>query len=199
MGWGVNSPARLLRQNWTDANALAQELFAMFTAKEPPAPAAPTAKPSAPAPATTPLNEPAPGRVSDGETVTQRLYRTKAAPPTPPSIAPVLFPDSSRPTPGVADDPADETPPANDNPIGNLFTLTKKSSPGAGLIGYVVSKSNGGFATTLYPDGMGGDPGDTVLVIVPVLHPSEDLSGSWMIGIIQAGDSYYFQPPVWVD
>ena len=200
--WDFGNPARLLRQSWKTADALAQELYTMFTVKQvPEAPAkAPEEAKAAPAsePAegrAKPSSEPVPGNPS---------IRRSTTVEAPKAIVPPPIPTSEKAPNDVLTDEEYHARIKNANPIGNIFTLGKKHSPGASLVGQAVSKGNGGFVTTLYPDGPGGEPGDTVTVLVPVLDSSEDLSGEWLYGILLVTDAngrdyYYFQPPVWLD
>lgn len=68
------------------------------------------------------------------------------------------------------------------------------------FIGKIVSGDGKSYKVQLFPDGLDSDPGDTVDVAVPILADGENLTtGSLIVPIVQAGEFYYYQPPVWMD
>jgi hypothetical protein len=68
------------------------------------------------------------------------------------------------------------------------------------FVGKVMSGFGAAYKVELYPSGLTADPGDTVDVIVPVIADGEQIpAGSTIVPIVQAGDLYYYQPPVWMD
>lgn len=68
------------------------------------------------------------------------------------------------------------------------------------FMGKVVSGSGASYVVELYPGGPNSDPGDHVAVGIPMIDSDEQIpAGTWLSPIIQFGDTYACQPPVWMD
>lgn len=68
------------------------------------------------------------------------------------------------------------------------------------LMGKVTGGSGETWGVTLYPDGPDGDPGDDVEVTCKGVHADEEApADAWIAGIARFGDTYFYQPTVWLE
>ena len=194
MGLWRNQAARLLRERWSDANTLAEELYAMFTSDAPveiDSPLVVTASPGQQAPPIVVRNF---GQNDAGVQIQRRVPDQLDFPEIPPlptletgdftvtnyysDQAPEVF---QNPAPGGVQ-------PGGGSPI--------QSGGGGGTPGVVLSGTGDSYQVNIYPNGLAASPTEVTVTQLQIDPSAEIPAGTWAL-VTTAGGAYYMAVPVW--